>query len=78
MKCTGVIAEKSAVAPAFFYFSDSKNRVAIAAGNVQGIGDFPNERFRIWLAICIARRVCIHGQKKDQFMYDNFKKSNNN
>lgn len=27
------------------HFSDSQNRVAIATGNVQGIGEFPNGRF---------------------------------
>ena len=70
--------EKSAVAPAFLHFSDSQNRVAIAAGNVQGIGEFPNERFRIWLAICIARRVCYHGQKNDQHLTDANEKTNNN
>ena len=62
----------------FLHFSDSQNRVAIAAGNVQGIGEFPNERFRIWLAICIARRVCIHGQKSDQHLKTRLKKSMNN
>ena len=62
----------------FLHFSDSQNRVAIAAGNVQGIGEFPNERFRIWLAICIARRVCSHGQKNDQHEMDTDEKSNNN
>ena len=51
----------------FLHFSDSQNRVAIAAGNVQGIGDFPNERFCIWLAICIARPKDKTKENKDIF-----------